>query len=213
MSRALAAALLLATSCHTLAGGGGKANIDAACVLLGDGAICTFTNAGGAGARCVRILLGANEGTVVASSPICSGKLGHEGQSTVVVKFATAPREMCGDGLAQCQTRVVDRDAASGEATTWAAELKTHYSGPATPEDCKAVAIAKYKIYAEEDCRGGSPQDKQACVQQMMTERDENMESMVQDCLQYDPRQLINCYLKAKTNSDLSQCEDQYPPQ
>jgi hypothetical protein len=208
--RAVALAILLG-GCHTLAGGGGKAQIDADCLLLGDGAICTFSNHGGPGSRCVRVLLGALEGTVVASSPLCSGRLGRDGQMTVVVKFSKSPHEMCGAELAACSTKVVDRDEASGVATTWAAELKQHYSGPPTEEECKAINVLKYKFFADEDCQGGTPQEKDSCVHELMTERDENMRQNIQDCVQYDTRQLVNCTLQAKSTSDVSQCEDQYP--
>lgn len=204
-----------ATACRGAGGtgaGGGGAKIDAQCVLVPDGGICTFRNSGGPGARCVKILLGASTGTVVASEPLCSGRLGRDGQMTVVVKFASRPGDLCGTNLADCQTRVAEPDVATAEAATWSAELKTHYTGPATEQDCRALVKHRYDLYVKEDCGTyGNPQEKQDCTDELYRERDQDMRYQLEDCMQYAPRAQINCQMQANSTSEWDDCSDKYP--
>lgn len=193
------------------AAGGAPANIEAACVLVSEGAICSFTNKGGAGSRCVKVMYGASSGTVVASNDVCTGRLPAQGILTVVIRFPTRPAELCGDGLTDCQVKAVDPAAAPDVMLAWQNELKASYDGPLTQEDCKKLVKVKYDFYMREDCRGMSnPVDKKSCEQSIVQERDREMPYLIQECMSYYTRELYKCMMVAKTIDDLYRCEDQF---
>jgi hypothetical protein len=199
--------------CATLGFGssGGPPKIEAACVLVADGGICTFRNEGGRGERCVRVLVGAtSSGTVVASGKVCSGKLAKGGQMTVVVAFSTRPAEMCGRDGASCVVKVADPDKASEEAIDWSGDLKKSSTGPVTDADCRELRAHKYRIWADEDCKSiTDPRDKQVCYDEVRAEERDD-DSFLEDCREYYTREHVNCQFAAVSSQGLRVCEEKF---
>lgn len=189
----------------------GPAAIDAACVLMAEGGICSFTNRSNApAARCVKVLYGAAAGTVVASNDVCTGRLWAGAVSTIVVRFPERPADHCGSDMADCRVKVVEPAAAPDVMVAWQAELEASYSGPLTAKDCEKLVKRRYEFYGHEDCRGLSPPDKAQCEKQVADERDRELPYLVQDCVGYYSRDLYKCTMEAKTLEELYRCEDLY---
>ena len=192
--------------------GGGDAHVLAACVLVPDGALCSFTAVDKPGARCVRLLFGSTSGTVVVSDVVCSGPLAAGEASTRAVRFATRPGDVCGAVLSECESRALAPAEAESAATAWQAELKQRYTGPITEADCKKLNAHKYEIYAHADCDNvPDPVERDGCVRNVQEEREREMPYLVQDCVQAYKRPRLNCELKAKDQNELYACESQYP--
>jgi hypothetical protein len=186
------------------------AHVQADCVLLSEGAICSFTAKDRPGSRCVKVLYAVVSGTVVSSDTVCSGRLAANESSTLVVRFSTRPGDACGSTMGDCLVKTVEPAAAIDAAAAWQAEIKQNYNGPVTEAECKKLHEHRYDIWMHADCDGiPDPAERNRCYQNITAERDRELQYFQQDCLRYT-RDLLKCELAAKTAEDIYQCEDRF---
>lgn len=207
-----ALAALAVPGCGGKAAGGGRsaspANIEATCVLGADGATCTFTNYGGPGSRCVKVLYGARAtGTVIASDEICSGELRGGGVVSLAVRFPRRPADTCGPTVTDCTVRVADPSAAADVALAWADELKAQAAagsgrvagGPLTEKECEAYALHIIDVYVTENVDEDRDRTKQYYI-------DEYLHYIVRECMQTLTRQKHTCVMRAERMADIEEC-------
>jgi hypothetical protein len=216
VSRALASLLVVCAACGPGARRASSPNdvdpnVRVACVLVAEGAICTFTADRTPGSRCVKVLYGVVTGTVSASEQICSGRLETNESSTMVARFTTRPADACGKTLGDCLVKTVDPKGALDSAAAWQQEIKQTYKGPVTESECRNVITHKYDVWMHADCDADTdPVQRQQCYHDMNAERDQDLPVQVQDCVGSYSRERLGCELDAKTSEALSSCEDRY---
>jgi hypothetical protein len=190
------------------------AHVQTDCVLVADGAVCTFTARGKPGSRCVKVMYAAvGAGTVTTSDQVCSGRLQVDESATLVVHFATRPGDACARNADDCLLKTVDPEVGIDAATAWQAEVKQSYKGPVTRAECKQLIEHRYEVYMRSDCDVISvPQERDECRKNLLVERDQDMQYQVEDCAEsgYMSRELFRCQLAATNIDAMLNCEGDY---
>ena len=216
MRVAIGVALLVGATAGCKGGGGAGSGtaaqppaIDVACVLGADGANCTFSNKGGPGARCVKVLYGARtSGSVVSYDEVCSGTLAAGQVASLAVRFPRRPGDACGEGVADCTTKVVEPAAAEAEALAWQDTLKAPAAGPLSEAECRDVLGHVFDVMKDSDAAAAATPEERANIEQMYDQmRASVMDSGVKDCVTRVTRKEYDCAMQARTKTELQRCD------
>jgi hypothetical protein len=211
--RTVLMAFLLA-GCATTGGratvlGAGDPGIDVACVLVADGALCTFSASDTAGQRCVVVAYATRKGDPeIADQPTCSGPLDRAEQTTRVVRFGRRPAEAgCGPALGRCSSLIVPYGEEAAQAL---ADARAKENAPPSEADCETVVHHLYDIWRREDCRGKAPPELVACERELAKEEQEQGPEIIAECARNWDRQRLECERVAASDSDIARCEDEF---
>jgi hypothetical protein len=210
--RWLLACVATAAACRGGPGASGaSARIEASCTLVRDGATCELDNRGaGAGARCVRVLVGVRaKGSVYESGEVCSGWLAPRGTITVAVRFPQRPAALCGAGAPGegCAVHVADvGDAAA--AAAWQKQLRGAGTDAPQGGDCASLAEHVFALRVTEEVDlAATEEEKRAARLYMEEEKPYILEEWTHSCAEMTPR-VAACVRGAQRYGDVDRCWD-----